>query len=90
MSAQLKNKTKPETTTITVRLPLTSKRELEELSELTKRSKSFLAGHAIQTYVAQELEICRGIQRGIEDFENGRTVSHAEAMKRLYKAARGE
>lgn len=79
-----------QSTTVTVRLPKTVEQDLAKLAGHTQRSKSFLAGQAIAAYVARELEICEGIQRGLDDIEAGRVISHEEAMKRIYKTARGE
>ena len=51
--------------------------------ERTRRSKSFLAGEAIAAYVARELEIIEGVERGLEDMKAGRVVPHDEAMRRI-------
>ena len=70
-------------TTLTVRLPPELKERLGELAERTQRTKSFLAGEAIASYVARELEIIAGIQQGVEDVRSGRVVPHDEAMRRI-------
>ncbi len=72
-----------ESTTMTVRIPLQVRESLERLAGHTKRSKSFLAGEAIAAYVAQELAIVEGIERGREDVRAGRLIPHDEAMARL-------
>lgn len=69
--------------TVTVRLDSATKSRLEELAQHTRRTKSFLAGEAISSYVERELAIVQGIKRGLEDVKAGRTVPHDEAMKRL-------
>ena len=69
----------PASTTMTIRLKLELKDRLEKLSEVTRRSNSFLAAEAIDAYVARELEIVSGIERGLADFEAGRFVSQEEA-----------
>ena len=72
-----------DTDTLTIRLPSATKDQLGQLAAQTNRSKSYLAGEAIAAYVAREMEIISGIQRGLEDMREGRTVSHADAMARL-------
>ena len=67
-------------TTLTVRLPRELKDRLGELAELTRRSKSFLAGEAIAGYVERELEIVAGIERGLADMRAGRVVPHDQVM----------
>ena len=74
-------------TTLTVRLPSHLKDGLGRLAEHTRRSKSFLAGEAIAAYVARELEILEGIERGLDDMKSGRVVPHDEAMRRIRAAA---
>lgn len=73
-------------TTLTVRLPSELKEGLGRLAEHTRRSKSFLAGEAIAAYVARELEIIEGIERGREDMKAGRVVPHDEALRRIRAA----
>ena len=72
-----------DTDTLTIRLPSATKDQLGQLAAQTNRSKSFLAGEAIASYVAREMEIISGIERGLEDMRAGRTVSQADAMVRL-------
>jgi predicted transcriptional regulator len=72
-----------ESTTVTVRLSSEVKDKLDLLAERTRRSKSFLAAEAIEGYVARELEIVAGIERGLDDMGSGRVVSHEEAMRRI-------
>lgn len=70
-------------TTMTIRLPVDVKDKLERLANGTRRSRSFLAAEAVTAYVERELEIIKGIQRGLEDVEAGRVIPHDEAMDRL-------
>ncbi len=67
-------------TTLTVRLSPELKARLGKLAERTQRSKSFLAGEAIDGYVARELEIVAGIERGLDDMKAGRVVPHEDVM----------
>ena len=67
-------------TTLTVRLAPELKDRLGELAERTRRSKSFLAGEAIDDYVERELDIIAGIERGLDDMRAGRVVAHEDVM----------
>jgi predicted transcriptional regulator len=69
--------------TVTVRMTKNLRDRLEALSEVTRRSKSFLSMEAIQHYVETEEEIVLGIKRGLADIEAGRTIPHEEAMQRI-------
>lgn len=76
----------PASTTMTIRISMDVKDKLERLAEDTRRSKSFLAGEAVEVYVERELEIIDGIHRGIADVEAGRVVPHDKAMDEVYAA----
>ncbi len=67
-------------TTLTVRLTTDVKEQLKKLADSTKRTKSFLAAQAIEAYVAREIKIIEGIQRGLEDMRQGRLVPHDKVM----------
>jgi predicted transcriptional regulator len=71
------------TATLTVRLQPEVKERLCELAERSQRTQSALAGEAIAAYVARELDIIEGIERGLEDMRAGRVVPHDEAMRQL-------
>ncbi len=51
------------------------KKRLGRLAEHTKRTKSYLAGEAIASFVERELAIVEGIKRGLEDMHAGRLVA---------------
>lgn len=70
-------------TTLTVRLAPKVKQRLGRLARETKRTRSFLAGEAIASYVERELEIVAGIERGLADMNAGRLVPHDQAMRRI-------
>lgn len=74
----------PASTTMTIRISTEVKDKLERLAEDTRRSKSFLAGEAVEAYVERELEIIDGIHRGIADVAAGRVVPHDAAMDEVY------
>jgi predicted transcriptional regulator len=63
-------------TTLTVRLPVKTRRKLEKLAEATARSKSWLAADAIREYVENEEWQVKAIRRGLADIRAGRVVPH--------------
>jgi len=71
------------TDTMTVRLSTSVKDKLAELARHTRRSKSFLAGEAIEAYVERELAIVAGIHRGLDDMEAGRVTVHETVMDEI-------
>ena len=75
----------PPSDTLTIRLPAETKKQLGKLAARVNRTNSYLAGEAIAAYVARELDIVAGIERGLADMNEGRVVSHADAMARLRK-----
>ncbi len=77
-----------DTTTITVRVTSEIRDKLDRLATLTRRSRSFLAAEAIDGFVARELSIVEGIERGRTDIAAGRTVPHKDAMATLRKRVR--
>jgi len=70
-------------TTMTIRVSADLKEKLDRLAADTRRSRSFLAAEAVSAYVAKELAIVEGVNEGLEDVRNGRTVSHRDAMSDL-------
>jgi predicted transcriptional regulator len=73
-------------TTMTIRLDPQLKAKLGKLAEGTRRSRSFLAAEAVESYVDRELAIIEGIERGLADVEAGRTVSHEDAIATVRQA----
>lgn len=67
----------------TIRISADIKKKLNKLAADTRRSWSVLATEAVSAYVTRELAIVEGVNRGLEDVRNGRTVSHAQAMSEL-------
>ncbi len=66
------------TTTMTVRLPAEVKERLDRLAKTTARSRSWLAAHAIASYVdIQEWQIAE-IEKGIRDADAGDFASADE------------
>lgn len=71
--------------TLTLRLPVELKEQLGVLAGKTKRTRSFLAGEAIAAYLERELRIVEAVQKGLDDMQAGRVVSHDDAMRRIRK-----
>jgi predicted transcriptional regulator len=49
----------------------------------TRRTKPYLAGAAIETFIEQELAAIEGIKRGLDNMHAGRVIPHKTAMRRL-------
>ena len=71
-------------TTLTVRLAPEVKKRLGRLARQTKRTRSFLAGEAIASYVERELDVVAGVERGLADMKAGRLVPHDKAMRKIH------
>ncbi|MES2158136.1 MAG: CopG family ribbon-helix-helix protein [Pseudomonadota bacterium] len=70
-------------TTMTIRLTPALKEKLGRLAQDTRRTRSFLAAEALETYVNRELQIIEGIQRGLADMAAGRVTPHDEAIAQI-------
>ena len=73
----------PTSATLSVRLSPRTKDTLGRLAHATRRTKSFLASEAIEAFVAREMQIIEGIQRGLADAKAGRVVPHDEAAREI-------
>lgn len=75
-----------QTTTITLRVPVTVKDQLDKLAEATHRSKSFLAGEAIRQYLELEAWQISEIQRALQEADTGdfATEEEFDALVRKY------
>ncbi|MCA2407743.1 CopG family ribbon-helix-helix protein [Rhizobium leguminosarum bv. viciae 248] len=73
-------------TTMTIRVRPDVKEKLDRIAADTQRSKSFLAGEAVAAYVERELEIIKGIKRGMADAEAGRVIPHEQVVAEMRKA----
>lgn len=67
-----------ESTTLTVRLPISVKHQIEALAQATKRSKSFCVLEAIKAYVELEAWQIEAVKEGLRDIDAGKTVSHSK------------
>lgn len=74
----------PASTIMTIRVSPEVKEKLERIALNTRRSKSFLAGEAVEAYVERELSIIEGIRHGLADAEAGTVVPHDEAMREVF------
>ena len=71
------------TETLSIRIDSKTKKRLDALSKLSKRSKSFLAAEAIAAYVESEEWQLGKIRAGIADLDSGEEVSHEKVSKWL-------
>jgi predicted transcriptional regulator len=72
-----------ETTLISVRVPKDVAKRLAALAEATDRSKSYVAGQAIEEFVTLQEWQVKAIRQGIAEANAGKLAPHAEAVKRL-------
>ena len=71
------------THTLSIRIDSETKKRLNALSKLSKRSKSFLAAEAISAYLECEEWRLGELHLGIEELESGQEVSHEKVAKWL-------
>lgn len=72
-------------TTMTIRVSLDLKEKLGRLAHGTRRSRSYLAAEAVESYVNRELQIIEGIQQGLADMAAGRVTPHDEVMVEAHR-----
>lgn len=65
---------------VTIRISDESKDRLERLCHVTKRSKSFIAGEAIQEFMDKKLWMMEALEEGLQDLEAGETLAHEEVL----------
>ncbi len=66
------------TTTMTVRVPMQLKEQLDQLAQRTARSKSWLAADAIRAYIALHEWQISEIEAGIREADAGEFASQTE------------
>ena len=66
------------TTTITVRLPVGTRQELEALAKATGRNRTTLAAEAIQRFIAQQRWQISRIEEGLRQADAGDFVGDEE------------
>jgi RHH-type transcriptional regulator, rel operon repressor / antitoxin RelB len=69
--------------TLSIRLNSRTKSKLEALAKASRRSKSFLAAEAIETFVAAESWQLSEIEAGVKDLDAGHAVEHQEVRSWL-------
>ena len=69
--------------TITARIDSELSRRLAQLSELQGRSKSWVLGTALKSYLDTELAFVEAVEEGRTDVCDGRTSSHDDVALRL-------
>lgn len=72
-----------QTTLISVRVPKDVAKRLAKLAEATDRSKSYVAGQAIEEFLTLQEWQVKAIQQGIAEADAGKLAPQAEAVKRL-------
>lgn len=70
-------------TTMTIRVSHDLKEKLGRLAHNSRRTRSYLAAEAVESYVNRELQIIEGVQSGLADMQAGRVTRHDEAMDRI-------
>jgi len=62
--------------TLSIRLSSQTREKLDALAKASRRSRSFLAAEAIESFVASESWQLGEIQAGIRDLESDNSVDH--------------
>ncbi len=75
------------TATLTLRVPVEVRNQLDKLAEATHRSKSYLAGEAIRQYLDLEAWQIGEIQQAIKEADAGDFASDDEVNAILSKHA---
>ncbi len=71
------------TAALTLRVTPELKDKLARLAAETDRTPSAVAQRALDTYLDHQLWMLEEIEKSREDFRQGRTVPHEEAMARI-------
>lgn len=69
--------------TITARIDGELSERLGRLSAMQGRSKSWVVGRALKSYLDAELAFAEQVEEGRADLREGRTVSHDEVSARF-------
>ena len=75
----------PDTTLISVRVSKDVAKRLAKLAGATERSKSYVAGQAIEEFLTLQEWQVKAIREGIAEADAGELMPHKEAVKRLKK-----
>lgn len=71
---------KNNTTTMTVRLDTATKKGLERIAIIERRSKSALASQAISNFIAFHEAQIAGIQEALASLERGEGIAHSDVL----------
>ena len=71
------------TKTLNLRVSEVLKSKLGQFAERTQRTPSAVAERAMEAFLDREMEMLEAIEQSREDFSEGRTVSHEDAMARI-------
>jgi RHH-type transcriptional regulator, rel operon repressor / antitoxin RelB len=77
-----------DTTLISVRVPKDVAKRLRALAKATDRSKSYVAGQAIEEFLTLQEWQVKAIRQGIAEANAGKLIPHDEAVKRLRRWGR--
>jgi predicted transcriptional regulator len=69
--------------TITARVEDDLARRLERLAAAQGRSKSWLVGRALESYLDAEFAFIEAVDAGRREMRAGRTLSHAQVVSRF-------
>ena len=72
-----------EMTLISVRVPKDVAKRLAKLAEAVDRSKSYVAGQAIEEFLTLQEWQVKAIRQGVTEAEAGKLLPHREAIKRI-------
>lgn len=72
-----------ETTLISVRVSKDVAKRLAKLAGVTERSKSYIAGQAIEEFLTLQEWQVKAIREGLAEADAGKLLPHVEAVKRL-------
>lgn len=65
-----------DSTTLTIRVDKEMKDRLERIAKSQRRSKAFIAVHAIEDYLAVQEAQIRGIEEAIASLDRGEGIEH--------------
>jgi predicted transcriptional regulator len=71
------------TATLNLRVSESLKSKLGVFAERTQRTPSAVAERAMEAFLDREMEMLEALEQSSEDFREGRTVSHEDAMARI-------
>jgi RHH-type rel operon transcriptional repressor/antitoxin RelB len=58
-------------------------RQLDRLAAATNRSRSWVVGEAIRSYLAKEVQFLEAVEEGIRAYESGDVVDHSVVVEEV-------